>query len=74
MKLGWLEKEAIDRNSTGLVEKDAPPVKVFWEDQVFAVLREATPLTLQLILTKPLEAVLEMAKELASKDSEATWL
>ena len=65
-----------------LVETEALPdtrrareeaLKVFWALQVLVWDLLATPLAPQLILTKPLEAVLDKAKELASKEIEAMW-
>ena len=58
------------------LESEAPAEKVFTADQTLAVDLEATPVEVplpQLILTKALEAVLEMLKDVPSKDMEVMW-
>ena len=67
-----MEKEATERNSVREPEKEAKEEKTFWAVQVLVFDLEATPLVPQFSLTKPVEAVLEMTKELASKDKLVT--
>ena len=72
MKLAWLEKDATDLNSVREPVKEAPAEKMLDALHVLANDLEGTPLVPQLILTKPVEAVLEIEKELPSKEREVT--
>ena len=72
----WLMEMEAAALISRLPDIDAPPVKELRAVQVLAKDLEGTPKVPQFRRTKPVEAELEMAKELASKEREVTlvWM